>query len=233
MINYLLAPLKLEKVSEKKSLLFFLSMGAFFHFLAPLFSEGFHRLDEQTGILRFLALKLGTLSETDMIAEYPMKIRPWLQPAFYYLFAKPLQLVGLENPFHLAWVLRATSSFIGLFSLGVFYLSSRTFLQKESSRIVFLYFLFTLWFLPFFHARTTAENLGISLFLIGMTPILARRNSVPWTVPAPLALISGIIFALSFVLRFQMSVMIFFSVLWFPLFGKMKWSSFFTISVGI
>ncbi|TNF00750.1 MAG: hypothetical protein EP326_06030, partial [Deltaproteobacteria bacterium] len=223
MKDLLLAPLRSEKLKEKQTLFFFLIFGALFHFLTPIFSEGFHRLDEQTGILRFLSLKLGTMSEDQMIAEYPMKIRPWLQPAFYYLFAKPLQLAGLENPFQLAWFLRATSSILGFLSLGSFYLFARNFVQKESSRVIFIYTLFTLWFLPFFHARTTAENFGITFFLFGMSLIFSWKQFF----------LGGLFLALSFVFRFQMSVMIFFSVLWFPLFGKQSWWTFFKISLGI
>jgi phosphatidylinositol glycan class B len=219
----LLAPLHLDKLKEKDVLVFFLIFGALFHFLTPIFSEGFHRLDEQTGILRFLSLKLGTMSEDKMIAEYPMKIRPWLQPALYYFFIKPLHLVGLENPFHMAWFLRALSSILGFLSMGSLYMIARNFIQKESSRIVLIYSLFTLWFLPFFHARTTAENFGITFFLFGMSLIFNRRHLV----------FGGILLGLSFVFRFQMSVMIFFSVLWLPLFGKQSWMTFFKISFGI
>jgi len=219
----LFAPFHLEELKERQVLIFFLIFGAIFHFLAPVFSEGFHRLDEQTGILRFLSLKLGTMGEDKMIAEYPMRIRPWLQPALYYFFAKPLHLVGMENPFQLAWFLRALSSILGFLSLGSFYLVARNFVQKESSRIILIYSLFTLWFLPFFHARTTAENFGITFFLFGMGLIFSWKQFF----------IGGLFLAFSFVFRFQMSVMIFFSVLWFPLFGKQSWMTFIKISLGI
>lgn len=219
----LLAPLYSEELDEKKTLLFFLIFGAVFHFLTPIFSEGFHRLDEQTGILRFLSLKLGTMAENQMIAEYPMRIRPWLQPAIYYFISKPLHLMGLDNPFHMAWFLRAFSSILGFLSIGSLYMIARNFVQKESSRIILIYSLFTLWFLPFFHSRTTAENFGITFFLFGMGLIFNWKQFF----------LGGLLLALSFVFRFQMSVMIFFSVLWLPLFGKQKWSVFFKISLGI
>jgi phosphatidylinositol glycan class B len=78
---------------------------------------------------------------------------------------------------------------------------------------VALYLLNLTWFVPFFHARTTAENLGMSLFIFGLYPLIKNTKSVSLESIKTDHLNSwhyvllGILFGVSFILRFQMALM--------------------------
>lgn len=184
-------------------------VSLFFHLLAALFSEGFHRPDEHLGIMRFVAWKLGMITDAQAHVswEWGARIRPWLQPALYYLFLKPFHLLGLENPFHLATLLRFFNAIVGQLSLVVLFILSPTFLKAEKVKRVTLWILALLWYIPFFHARGTSEHFSTSFFIFGLPFFLGDKN-------VKNATFAGVLFAASFIFRYQMCVPVFFICLW-------------------
>ncbi len=68
-------------------LLFFCAMLVF----------GVHQLDERGQITAFYALKMGAQPEAHMPWEYAARMRPWLQPAVYYVLLWPLHaIIGFD-----------------------------------------------------------------------------------------------------------------------------------------
>lgn len=206
--------MKLKSLTPKQIILTSIA----FHFLAVFFSEGFHKLDEQTGILRFVAFKLGSLDLSDLTAEYQMQIRPWLQPFLYYLILAPLKAIGLENPFTMAAILRFLMGVMALHATYLFFKMKDKLgsLNKEAG-----HYLWLLWLLPFFHVRTTAENFGTILFLYALYFAFNKKNGLAY-----------FLFYLAFTARYQMIVMVAGFFVWQALNRKLSKEDLLKICLG-
>lgn len=195
-------------------------VSLFFHLVAAFFSEGFHRPDEHLGIMRFVAWKLGMItdSQAHVSWEWDARIRPWLQPAIYYAILAPFKALGLVNPFHLATLLRFLNALLGQASLAILMLLSPFFISQEKVKKITLWTLALLWYVPFFHARGTSEHFSTSFFIFGLPFFLGEKS---WKN----ALLAGVFFGASFIFRYQMCVPVFFICLW-QLFQKEKYITF-------
>ena len=198
-------------------------LGFILHITAAIFSEGFHKLDEQEGIMRFVGLKLGLLDSSAMSREYPWQIRPWAQPFIYFSLGK---IFPVSNPFTLNFIFRLFSSLLGLYSIVLLFKHFKQFLKHKTSELTYLSFLILLWYFPFFHARPTSENFSISFFIYGFTLLILERPKY-WQY-----LLSGFLLGFSFYFRFQSSIMITSSVLWLLIFGNLKIRPFFILMIG-
>jgi len=242
----------LENKDQKNLIKKLLIFSALFHLIAVIFTEGFHRPDEHLGMMRLTSFKLGTFPINELSWEYPAKIRPWVQPGIYFGTAKIFQLLGGESPFSLAFIFRFLSSLIGFFSLILTVKISMRFLKDKYYQNLMAFGLCTLWFLPFFHARTTAENFGISFFIFSLYPLIMKMplNAIQfsglrpqlfnkssainqWSIPSSIAFLVGLGFGASFIFRFQMAFMTFFTLLWFFLYSRIRVSNLVLISLGV
>lgn len=184
-----------------------------FHLLAVFFSEGFHRPDEHLGLMRFTGYKLGILNAEEALSswEYPARIRPWFPAYFYYYIGSIPMLLGIKNPFVLAFLFRLVSSLIAFSSHLYFFNVLKEKLNNKKTEFYLAMGLFLTWFLPFFHARTSSENLSASLFIIGLSILMKHYDS--WEKKGAfkgssfhIALIA-FFWALSFIFRYQMIAM--------------------------
>ncbi|MBT3584070.1 MAG: hypothetical protein HN509_04125 [Halobacteriovoraceae bacterium] len=216
------------------------------HLVTAFFSEGFHRPDEHLGIMRWMGYKLNITPEKLLSWEWPVQIRPWAQPGLYYLIVKTMNALGMDNPFYLSTVLRVFSSMTGLLAQVLLAISFERFIVSKKWKKISLYFIFLLWYLPFFHARTTSENLSTNFFIYAffivtiLTPKELLRNLTPslelekkgWKLNLGHCLLVGFFLGLSFIFRYQMAVMVFFFCLWFLVIGKLRISSLFFITAS-
>ncbi len=194
-----------------KEVFIFFILSFIFHMLAVFFSEGFHRPDEHLGIMRFVGHKLGILSPGEALSswEYPAKIRPWLQPYLYYLLTIIPYKLGLTDPFILTFLMRFFSSLLGYFSHLYFFTSASRFIKSKQALLFFSFAISLLWFLPFFHARTNAENVATSFFLIGTSLLIRHLSSLEerqshFSGSIRTIIIISFFWALSFIFRYQM-----------------------------
>ena len=81
--------------------------------IAAYFSYGFFQFDEHYQVVELVGLKLGKTPKTELPWEFRGRIRPWLQPSIYYVAAKAMIGLGVENPFLLATGFRAISGLCG------------------------------------------------------------------------------------------------------------------------
>jgi GPI mannosyltransferase 3 len=109
------------------------------------------------------------------------------------------RMVGMVNPFDWALVLRLLS---GGLALWIFYRVSQRlvedFRRPATTQLVFLGACFLMWFMPFLSVRFSSENWS-ALALLGGIFLLLTPQKKPWTGP----LLTGVLFGLSFWLRFQ------------------------------
>src|SRR5665213_2550277 len=60
------------------------------------FSVMFYFPDEHYQVLEFMSFKLGITPASELPWEFSARIRPWFQPALYFLIARPLSAVGVR-----------------------------------------------------------------------------------------------------------------------------------------
>src|ERR1700712_551328 len=84
------------------------------------FSEVFYKPDEHFQVLEFLSYKLGRTSAPELPWEFHSAIRPWMQPWLYFLVAKPLLALGVQDPFTIVFVLQILTALASLAALAIF-----------------------------------------------------------------------------------------------------------------
>ena len=204
----------------------YISIGLIFHLIAVIYSIGFYRHDEQREVLQVVGYKLGMYDDSYLSFQFHSMLRPWLHPLLYIW---PTQLAGLYfklNPFTLAFFYRLLSSVIGIGSLWALYKSfEEEFFKNEKNQNLYFFFAGFLWFLPFLHARTANENLCTSFFLFGLYFLKKNSNTKN-------ALLAGVLLGISFILRFQMIVMIVPTLMWFLIFNKYPIKKYLLLSLS-
>lgn len=223
--------------------------STFFHLIAVIFSEGFHRPDEHLGMLRYVFEKLGVYPASELSWEYPAKIRNWVQPGIYYFIAKFLYLINVKSPFVITFFLRLFTSLLSLVVLYQFSKYCRVFLKKDRSINIANICFFGLWFFPFIHARTTAENFGMNVFALGLmllTKPLSKeilnltklnfdlnifKNQV--TLPTLSSILGGALIGMAVNFRIPLAPMPLFLILWLCLVARVKFLNIIQILFGI
>ncbi len=202
--------------------------GLFFHLLAVIFSVGFYRHDEQREVLQVVGNALGFYDRSYLSIQSQAMIRPWLQPLIYMWPSKIWLFFFDPNPFHLALLYRLISSALGVASLWALYKCFEERLKEEVYQNWYFLLAGLLWFIPFLHARTSNENLCSSFFIFGLyflvkdARVSGHKNSI----------FAGVMFGISFIIRFQMAVMIATTVLWFLIFRKYSWKKYFVLTLS-
>jgi phosphatidylinositol glycan class B len=191
----------------------YILIGLITHLLAVYFSVGFFNLDEQTQVLQLVGYKLGNYDLSYLSSQYTMALRSWLHPAIFLWCSKFLLLFFPFNPFVHALFHRLLSSSLGVISLFTLYKIFEDEIKEYKSEELFIFLTAMMWFFPFLHARPMNENLSISFFIFGLYQLRKNKTYTGF-------FIAGILFAVTFVIRFQVVVMIASTVLWFIIFQK-------------
>jgi phosphatidylinositol glycan class B len=241
----------LERILNKDSKELFKKLfifSALIHLIAVFFSEGFHRPDEHLGMLRYVFEKLGVYPASELSWEYPAKIRNWVQPGIYYIIAKCLYLLQIKDPFIITFFLRLFTSVFSLYVLVEFSKYCRSFLKEDRSINIANLCFFSLWFYPFIHARTTAENFGMNVFALGLiilTKPLSKsllnrhkldlnlnvlKNNI--TLPVHISILGGFLIGMAVNFRIPLAPMPLFLILWLCFIAKVKVSNIFQILFG-
>ena len=154
---------------KKSQFIIFIILSFAIHCLASYFSVGFYSQDEHFQILSPVEFLLGindNLYEEIWEFSEDYRIRPWFQSYLYFYIIKSLQFLSVENPFIWIFFIKILFSLLSLATLILFYLNfkNRLFIDNNFNRFLILLFCFY----PFFHSRTSSENLGMSFFIIGI-----------------------------------------------------------------
>ena len=189
----------------------FILFGFILHIIAAYLSMGYYSADEHFQIIAPLEKLLEI--ETKLTWEFEYKIRPWLQPYFYFFIIKLIGFFNISNPFILAFILRLISSIIGFIS--IIYLFNYLKLKFNLDNNISKFLIFGFSFYAFLHARTSSENLSISMLIFGLIFFDKLILSNLKNIKLPLSIISGIFLGLSMVFKFQIFISVFFIYLWF------------------
>ncbi|HAZ13998.1 MAG: hypothetical protein A2X86_17330 [Bdellovibrionales bacterium GWA2_49_15] len=193
-------------------------MALCIHLATCFFSVGFHQHDEHFQIVEFINLKLGGTSEANLPWEFQTRMRPWFQPFSLYVVAWPLKQLGISNTYVLTTLFRMFSAVLGWTSLlatifmGLVLIQKNKQLQSEYLlRAQWLVRILTLcWFLPYLHARASADNWGAAFLILGIAT-LSLYGPLVKAVPGVMV---GWLFGLAIECRFQAVVSAGAVVLW-------------------
>ena len=197
--------------SNNIAIKWFLLIGILLHSLAIYFSVGYYNADEHYQIIGPLEKLLEI--DTKLTWEFEWKLRPWLQPYFYFFIIKLFSFLNINDPFILAFLLRLVSSLIGFISIYVLFIYFKDKLNLDNNFSKFV--IFSFWFYAFIHARTSSENLSISMLIIGIILFDKLLSLDSKSSKIFLSTTSGLFLGLSIVLKFQIVISVFFVYLWF------------------
>ena len=164
------------------------------------FSALFYHPDEHYQILEFMGWKLGITPVSEMPWEFSFHIRPWLQPLFYYVIAKPLILLGVKDMFTIVFLLRLVTGALSLTALASFARALLSTIEGEDERRSFVRYLPLFGFLPYLFVRTSSETLSGALFAIGLSLTIGER-------PLRRLALAGFFCGLAFECRYQIAFM--------------------------
>ena len=215
------------------------------HLMASFFSEGYHKLDEHDGIVISTSYLLGDVAKEALSpGETKAMIRSWLQPSIYAFFLLPLKKVGLSNPFTITFIMRIINMLLGLFALYKISDLINPITSHDKERKLYVSVLFLFWLFPFLHVRTTSESLSGIFYVLALSLIVKKLNLN--ILEAPKSFIKnkkfqmklcdsfaiGFLFSLSFTIRIQMAIMVFFTCLWLLFYTELKIKSLFFITLS-
>tara|TARA_Y100000590_G_scaffold82367_2_gene91725 strand:- start:2758 stop:4140 length:1383 start_codon:yes stop_codon:yes gene_type:complete len=178
--------------------------------MASYFSFGFYSDDEHFQILEPAAYLLGLndIVIEDITGYYwewrlHIRMRPWLQPYIYFHFISFLRYFGIEDPFTWTLIIRLISSLFGFVSITYLFFTFKSIFFKQNSHFNFFIF-FSFWFYPFLHARTSAENLSITLFIFSFCILYKQLQSKKIKLNYFLFFIASFLMGLSMVVKFNL-----------------------------
>lgn len=216
----------LDELNIRKFFYWSFFIGLCLHFLASLFSAGYHDPDEQYQILEFANNKLGFTPDYDLAWEHYREIRSWFLPGLYYLLALPFKFLSLDNPFFLAFIFRFFSGFLAWVTGLLFTITYLKDFSSSNSQKIFIFLSNALWFLPYLHVRTTGENIGACFFVLGILLYQNGRNkfldnkAFLKSNTSLLFFVIGSLWGMAFLCRFQLAVFLGCFCLWMLLVRK-------------
>ncbi|NVO02261.1 MAG: hypothetical protein HXX09_06115 [Bacteroidetes bacterium] len=177
--------------------------------ITAFFSTGYHHFDEHFQILEFAGLKLNMTVASNLPWEYHHQLRPALQPLIAVFLMKFLSIFGINNPFTIAFILRLLSAALAFIAMLLIYKNYENTITNEKLKKCFLLLSFFLWFMIYDSVRFSSENWSGSFFLIGFSLLNSKQNTSKYCY-----FLVGLIFGVSFLLRYQIGFLIFGMLSW-------------------
>lgn len=162
--------------------------------------EGSYYEDEVGQISAFTAYKFGQINGPEMRWEFQEKMRPWLQPAIYFILDYPFWMTGGYNYPLFEKISLLFQFVLLLFAIPLFI---RRFSDDSKATTYFLFFFAALWFLPGLLVRHSSDALStiavvFSLLLLHEYENDRRKSFLK-------LLLGGMIAGLAFHLRYQVA----------------------------
>lgn len=204
--------------SRSYYVLFFFAVMIFI--TTAIYSVGYHQADEHYQIIEFARYKLSKSKLSDLAWEFKYQIRPGFQVFVCYLVLSICDSLGLDNPYQIALFLRCL---MGVFSVVVIknFISSTIDQIESSSRNLYVFFSYFLWFIPYVSVRFSSETFSGILFLLGLSLLVQSKNR-----PTLHRIIYiGLLLGLSILARYQSVIMVLSLIIWMvvtPFFKKSK-----------
>jgi len=196
-LNNLIAIVKKDRILQ-----LILFAGLLIQLFTAITAHGFFHPDQHFQILEFSSLQLHKESYAPKIWEYASKIRPSLQVYLFSGYELLCSAIGITDPFNQLTVLRIIQGLIFLLAfncMAIWYFGKG---EKKVLYIILILLNFS-WFLPY--SRTMFSSEITSSLLFFTTFFYFHRKAINESVDTKCLLLTGLLFALSFFLRFQLA----------------------------
>lgn len=191
------------------------------------FSHGYNQADEHFQILEFAGMKLGINAEEDLAWEYFAQMRPAIQPLMVVAMHKAVGLVGLDNPFIIAWIFRVISAVFSFYVAWLIFITYRARLTNAHWVWTFFLLSFFLWFGIYNGVRFNSETWSANTFAIAV--VLQLR----WEQPTRRQYLwLGLLVGMAFLFRYQVAFMIAGYGLWLLVVQRPDWKSVAAFTLG-
>lgn len=195
---------------------------------ASYFSLGFHHPDEHFQILEFAALKLNLTTAQHLPWEYHSQMRPTAQPFIAYCLHNLLKVLGIQNPFTTAFLLRLLSAMLSFVGLWLVYNVYKNQINQLIFKKWYLLLSFLLWFVLYNSVRFSSENWSGACFIIAFGLYFYIKKLKPiWY------LCIGLILGCTFIFRYQAIFLIAGFILWLIFIQKEKARNIALLIAGI
>lgn len=171
--------------------------------ITAIFSVGNHHPDEHFQILEFAGYKLGLANDVDLAWEFHFRMRPTIQPAMVVVVYRFFALFGLTDTFFIAMVMRLLSAALSFYSIWLVVNLYMDRFKTKRMQTWFVALSFLIWIALYNNVRFSSENWSANLFMIGFVLLMKRPNP-----KLGKYILAGVLFGLSFVIRYQMAFMV-------------------------
>lgn len=216
-----------------------LILSLILHLIAAVSSSGFYHADEHFQIVEFMNYKLGRTPMNELPLEFGQFLRPWLLPAIFTGMTTFLDAIGITSPFDWALSYRVFSSLLGWLSTVGLSLCCYFWFPNKKWRNWAVILTSIIWYLPSLHARHSSENLGGSVFFIGLTLLLLCSPAKPKHADRPaevsplLGLGVGLLFGFAFEFRYQVGAFVAGAFLWLLFFARIPFRNYLSLLAGL
>lgn len=183
------------------------------YIIAAIYNTGHYHPDEHYQIIEFAGLKAGYTNLYGMAWEYERKIRPALQPLMFFGLHYLCTGLNLNDPFVIMIILRVLTSILTVLTLRKFYNYANSFISSKYSLQLCIITYFT-WFFPIIATRFSSETYAM-LFAAQAIPLVNSPKSNKY-------FLSGLLFGISFIFRFQMGLLILGVTAWLIIIQKLQ-----------
>ncbi len=180
-------------------------LGLLVQIVAAWFSIGYHHPDEHFQVLEFCNYKLGRSPACDLPWEFAAQARPCLQPFIAYGLGRGLQVLGMYNPFTLAFLLRLMMGLLTWFVTRRIVTLLLPDLVTNAGKKALVWCGFFLWFVPYIGVRFSAENIS-GLFLFLAISFLLCLNDYPYKKQLQQLIVVGLLLGFALFIRIQIAL---------------------------
>jgi phosphatidylinositol glycan class B len=188
----------------------YLWIAAAVYLVTAYFSLGHLHPDEYYQILEFAAYKLNLNSPQGLTWEFYQQIRPTIQAWGVVYLYNAIELITKPNPFLVAFFTRVISAILSLYAIVLFINTFKDELKTPKKQQWFILLSLFSWLALLNSVRYSSENIAGKLFLIGLCLAYSakfRKDLIGYVV-------IGILLGLSFLIRFQVGIMIVGLIAW-------------------
>lgn len=155
-----------------------LGLTALLHLVAVFRWPGYLHPDEHFQTLELASYALGHTPADALPWEFEARIRPWFQPGLYALVGL---VVPPDRPFAFATACRGLSALIAWLSVLALGTRYRAWFPDAATRRFAWAATATFYVLPVLRVRTSSENLGAALFVLGLALAVSRATELEQT----------------------------------------------------
>ncbi|HVP66388.1 MAG TPA: hypothetical protein VMT17_03910 [Anaeromyxobacteraceae bacterium] len=203
------------RAPERRALAFALSASLLLTLAAACSSDSVFQVDEYFQTVEFASYKLGTTPAAELPWEFRARIRPFLQPAFYWALARAASVAGVQDPFALLRIFRAASGVLAWLALVALLRAAARWFPRPPWRSALSISLALPYFVPYLAARTSSENLSTTFLLFGLALLAGtEEGGLPAAASGARALLAGLALGVSFECRYQVGMSVAGVVLW-------------------